>query len=345
MVFELTDSLISDEIFTKADYRRSLYNLFLGFEEGNLLLSMSPRLLDFLDDERLDDSLSRRVVNYLQNRAMGHYEVLWQIRIVLKDPDSNNREIALPFFKNTSAIQPPILLCEHLNDTRFYFALCQEFFGVSFINTKNGQGAGGSAVAESLEQIVKGGDRFCLCIVDSDKKCADDIDGGTYKAILNKHLTPQPFYSVYKLNVHEIENLIPFCLIDSFIKEEQPRKFAKRLKLIDNNGDLLKYYDVKDGIKRIAIAKNPRFRSFAETVYNRLKKRSDKKTFDMFLSSIKDKTVFPHLCPGALDRFLEIDTARSGPRFVYCDYLRDEWLSIKDYIVTFLCARSDDPIN
>ena len=341
MVFELTDSLINESVVNTKDIRDSLHNLFLGYEEGNLILSLSPDLLNFLDS-RLTDSLSKRVINYLKNKALARYDVLWNTKIVLDNPNYENHELSIRFFRKSSTVQPPILLCENLRDTRFYFALCKEYFGIEFINTKRVLGGGGSATADSLESIVNLFDCFCLCIVDSDMKYPGSEDGGTYRAIQNKNLLPNPTFYVYKLNVHEIENLIPLDSICQHIKDRKGRLFAKKLKWADKDGDILKYYDIKNGIELETIQKDELYRNFAEMIYARLGKRP---SFNKYLSTIRDGQVFRHLCPGIVDAILKPITRRNEPRFIYCDYLREEWDSIQKFIVTFFCARNDDPIN
>ena len=346
MVFELTDSLIDERVIKSKVHKDSLHNLFLGFEEGNLILSMSPDLLNFLGNG-LDDTLSKRVINRLQNSVLAHYDVLWQTKVVLDNPDSDNHELSIDFFRNSSAIQPPILLCENLNDTRFYFALCEEFLGIDIINTKNGQGGGGSSTADNLEQIVNNKDRFCLCIVDSDVKYPGCEDGGTYAAILNKKMDPHPSYEVCKLAVHEIENLVPKKIIGKHIKGKRNREFSKRLMDVDDNGDILKYYDIKDGIKLSVIKNHAGYYQFASNLFERLKKPNGRQSFEEYLAILNRKKcdeVFAPLSPGILETFLNIDV-RYNERFVYCDYLREEWDRIKSIIVTFFCARQEDPIN
>lgn len=346
MVFELTDSLIDRSVLDSKSHRDSLHNLFLGFEEGNLILSLSPELLDFLD-AGLDDTLSKRVINRLQHSVFAHYNVLWQTKVVLKNPNTDNHELSIDFFKNSSTIQPPTLLCENLNDTQFYFALCEEYFGVDYLNKKNARGGGGSSTADNLEQIVNNKDSFCLCIVDSDIKYPGSGNGGTYDAIVNKGLIPYPTYEVFKLFVHEIENLIPIEIIGKHIKKKDDRVFSKRLKAIDKGGDVLKYYDIKEGIKLSAINVLPGYYQFAKMVFDRLKKPTDHTSFEEYLADLSRKKinqVFAPLNPGILDTFLALDL-RYHKRFVYCDYLRDDWDKIKEVIVTFFCARPADPIN
>ena len=296
MVFELTDTLINEVVVNDADNVRSLYNLFWGYEEGNLLLVASPELLDFLK-MNLHDRFFQRIINHLQNTILVHYHVLWQTKIVLDNPDQDNHEIAINFFKNTSAIQPPILLCENLDDTRFYSALCKEYFGDIYINTKNGLGGGGSTVADNLENIINNNDRFCLCVVDSDIKYDGAPEGGTYKAIQNKKLKPNSTYDICKLNVHEIENLIPIDKVIQFIKNKRVRQFAQRLKNIDNTGDILFFYDIKDGISKKSIERDCNYYKFANKIYQRLQKPSCNITFDQYFASIRQDHVFVPLCP------------------------------------------------
>ena len=345
MVFELTDTLIDNNVLNHKVFRDALHNLFLGYEEGNLILSLSPDLLDFLD-KGLTDTLSKRVIYKLQHSVFAHYDVLWQTKVVLDNPDTNNHELPIDFFKNSSAIQPPILLCENLDDTKFYFALCEEYYGINYLNTRNGQGGGGSSTADNFEQIVNKRDKICLCIVDSDIKFPGSDDGGTYGAIRNKNIEPYPSHSVYKLQVHEIENLIPIEIIRKHVNDENNRHFCKLLKSIDKNGDILHYYDFKDGIKLSAIRKHPKYYTFAQGIYDKLNGTSTSVSFEDYLKSLERKKcdhVFAPLCPGILDKFLSLDI-KYHERYIYCDYLRAEWDRIKQIMVTFFCARQDVPL-
>ena len=346
MVFELTDTLMNEAVVNDADRRRSLSNLFIGYEEGSLLLSASPELLDYLS-ENLKDSFSQRIINHLQHKVLAHFNVMWQTRVVLENPNVNNHEISIDFFRRSSSIQPPTVLCENLDDTKFYFSLCKEYFGEAYINTTNGRGAGGSSIADELEDIINKNDRFCLCIVDSDIKYPNAPVGGTFKSIINKHLVPSPTYAVCKLNVHEIENLIPIQEISPHIKDNGVRKFAGHLSRIDNQGDVLFYYDIKEGIKLSMIQGNPDYYSYASLIYHRLNPRTNQTAFNLYIQSLSSKNkecVFPPLCPGALGAFLRRNPQRKH-RFVYCDYLRNEWGRVKEHIVTFLCCRQNEPIN
>jgi len=343
MVFELTDTLISDIVNDDYEIRMALSNLFYGYEEGTLLLSASPELLEYLygvfDEQRI-----HRIINYLKKKALVEYDVLWQTKVVLKNADLSCHEVPISFFSKTSAIQPPYLLCENLRDTKFFIQLCKEYFYDKYINTKNTIGGGGSGVADCLESIVNRNDSFCLCIVDSDIKYPGAVDGGTYKAICEKHLCPNSTYYIYKLGAHEIENLIPINYICQNIKDKEARKFAKRLKDIDNNGDVLLFYDIKDGIQRKSIDADTKYKQFAQTIYNRLNGSHRTKSFDDYIYSKGKKTnIFPQLCPSILDTFIN-DKGVKAREFTYCEYLRVEWSMVRKLVITFLCSRQNNPI-
>ena len=152
---------------------------------------------------------------------------------------------------------------------------------------------------------------------------------------------------MFKLAVHEIENLIPIIIIGKHIKDPRERELSRRLMEVDNNGDVLKYYDIKEGIKLSAIRRKNGYYRFAKDLFERLKKPNDRQSFEGHLAILDRKkcdAVFAPLCPGILETILRIDV-RYNDRFAYCDYLREEWDRIREIIVTFFCARQTDPIN
>lgn len=321
---------------------QGLSNLLKGYEEGNLVLMASYELCEFFVHV-LKNERDKVVMNYLGNHNAFSYSTNWNTVVVIKDADPQKHEIEISFFDSTSKIQPPTLLCENLNDSQFYYKLCSYLSGNSEnINGKNIRGGGGSTLADELENIVLHNDSFCLAIVDSDEKYPNCPSGGTYKAVMDKTLDLGANNFIYKINVHEIENLVPSSyLLGCTRKNKKSNRFVQKILSLSNKDEILKYYDIKDGISFSAIQSNPEYYAFAEMIYNSFLPKNHKEEFKNYLCKMK-KTgyVFPSINSKLLEYFL------NKPDFSKSDYyLQQEYKNIKNIVFTFLCSRVDDPIN
>lgn len=316
--------------------------LLQGYEEGNLILTASYELWDFFSPILLDDRC-RKIIHYLEAHNSFTYPTMWNTIVVLQDADPLKHEIDITFFNHSSKIQPPILLCENLNDAKFYFKLCGFYLGKpDMINGTNLRGGGGASIAGELEQIVKENNTFVISIVDSDVKYPKCPDGGTYFAIKNKHLPESANMTVFKINVHEVENLIPFSFVRNHVKKDnKAAAFLKKLAQLQNRADIMRYYDIKLGICRSAIDGNPDYYDFAEMIFNSIASRKEKDGFIKYVKKIPAKgNVFPAIKKNLLDSFI------CSPNFSNIDYYLDsEYSNISNIVFTFLCSRVNDPIN
>lgn len=186
----------------------------------------------------------------------------------------------LPAFLDNKAVIVPVsqaaqsnmkvhcaLVCEHLDDCRFYTALgwryCndQKISGIN-ISFSNELG-GGSSIGVVLEKCVSEDKKFSIGICDADirfgktKTCKMDIPkGATYRSFVGcvrqlSRMRGLPPYAALYPNVHEIENLIPTEIIEE-ISRGNPT-IAQGLEVLRKiggirGGEPALYYDFKDGI-------------------------------------------------------------------------------------------------
>lgn len=103
---------------------------------------------------------------------------------------------------------------------------------------------GGDTICKVMEKEIELKEHFCLAIVDSDKKYIDCGYGETCKK-LKRVMERKPFNCfMYNMeNVREIENLIPYKVIESCADYKSNP--------IVNNGITfdMSYFDMKDGLK------------------------------------------------------------------------------------------------
>lgn len=162
-----------------------------------------------------------------------------------------------------------ILLGESLYDCNFYRLLASRFM---YLNRKTIRGVrislsdeigGGDSINQSLEKCIRNNYNITFCLIDSDKKydrstkygaepargkTAQKLDRSSAK-LIDEGLGN--LFDLYCLEVHEVENLIPFSVLDavanSTIKEMLPGiAYLKKLKAA-NLTDAILFYDFKKG--------------------------------------------------------------------------------------------------
>lgn len=172
----------------------------------------------------------------------------------IKRDDQTIIQVPLSFFEDSEMIQTTILLCENQEDTEFYeiigrvYCHRKKLNNVSFKFTP--QGGGGSTIASEYESIQSRQNRFCLCIVDSDKLSPHSSEGKTAKGLLEKHDLNSTKTELYILNAREAENLIPYSSLLSLLSKD-PNKRNQYQDLRNNNSlvssKIRLYIDIKDG--------------------------------------------------------------------------------------------------
>ncbi len=159
------------------------------------------------------------------------------------------------------------LIGENLDDCRFYRLLASWYLkknnikGIS-ISFEDEQG-GGATTNKVFENCVLINHTPALCVVDTDVKfyktkkypqvpamgeTAKKVDE-TFNSL--KATTTPPIYDVIFIPVHEIENLIPSCIITQLSPDPKKMKvFLKALQTVRGDNPIL-YYDFKEGDKKL----------------------------------------------------------------------------------------------
>lgn len=346
MLLNLDDSLLETENTLKDRVIVCVTNILIGFYEANILVQASDEIYDHYEPLIKDDRAMRALV-YLKANNSYAYEIE-PFNIVnkdLKNVDVLHKEISIFFFEQTISIQKAIILGENGNDVSYYIFMANVFFPNIRISCEKMSG-GGSTTSEIFAYIQKQNNRFCLVIADSDMKYPDAPLGGTAKAIEKVWNKKRVHLDVYRLSVHEAENLLPL----SFVKEKAKNNknaidFFKRIEKSDSFNNIWRCYDIKKGIKVEDIESSADYYSFAEKVY--LEVYGVKQSFEKYISQLKfykRKQVMPPIRSDVLDLFVHL---KDEEKMKYSIFLyQQECEEIAKKVIQFACSRpNDDPLN
>lgn len=123
---------------------------------------------------------------------------------------------------------------------------------------------GGSTIATVVKEIISESMRMFICILDSDKKYADQQSpGDTMKKVIEtvEDKMTNYNYDILPLEIHEVENLIPISVLEMVVTKkclnEEALKFMKRLIKNDSSScSPVFFFDLKKGIPANKIVKD-----------------------------------------------------------------------------------------
>lgn len=282
MLFYLDDSLLAA---LKGENRhmavRAIHQIMEAWHKGDHLVLADRVLIEEVlrekyfedNDSRLFKSLEIRLpqMGSLRNfksfvQVVGE-ELKWEIY------ENNGYKIIQIGFGNiikSHLTDQPLLLVENIRDESVYRKIAQ----ASLFRKRNNVSlsylpvsGGGGAIFECYAQYQLKKDRFCLCIVDSDKKYPGDSSRGTADKLLKTHqLNYESAFQcvtcdVYEIPAHEIENLIPTNIYEEIIhgNKERAKLVIWMEKLEKRDPESRLYIDIKKGFSfRDHIASLPR---------------------------------------------------------------------------------------
>lgn len=277
MIFELINeeqANWSDESLLDA-----LENLLKAFAEKQHIVIAPSSLLDKIIK---NEDFSRKVRNIAAYAKQTVRElkaliksdhVSTYIRIDLSNEDKfeiveENQKTVLEsgfaFFKNSSATQSTSILGEDLNDARFYIYIGNFYIkNNSILNKfalKHSCCHGGGSQTAKIYNNILAENKFCYCIVDSDKKHPHSSRGETCKAFFGnindfKEFFFEKFGQVRILDAHEVESIIPINVLDEIIENRGSSKdqklTIKRLqRMIQKDSNIRLFLDHKKGLTR-----------------------------------------------------------------------------------------------
>ena len=294
----------------------------------------SSALCGYISANHLAEGVRQKAaLNHLLNNNGYCPNVLWHIRIVLENAEVEKHELDISFFGKTESIQPTFMLCENLEDIRFYLKQTKYYHPDSPMVVNEYHGGGGTTV--DVFKVLKRRNIVCLVILDSDIKFPGCEKGETASRCVNNYQDKCTNIEVKVLPVHEAENLVPISFMLKNTDADGVR-FLTRLKK-KKYTEALVYYDVKEGISKEKTNEFKDYKEFAKTMYEKLYTRNK---FEAYYRLIKKNAlVFPKLNKDMLSLY------NSNSVFGMNDELESYRKEIADLVFTFLCCRGADPIN
>lgn len=235
---------------------------------------------------------------------------------------------------------PCTLIGENLHDCEFYRMLAERYIVINHIRGTSiachFESGGGNTTNKIYEKCIKEDKVLTICIVDSDKKYFETrlypnqpSKGDTVNQLIKTHenlikeISPST-YAYYCIPTHEVENLIPLCVLENMPKNKIKEGINSLKKLLNNkNYDAILVYDLKKGEQSCSHA--PQIAYWKEVG-----------------NKIHDNT-FPKVGDDLLEPALELMRDQSNEKcyfekIVLDDYLKKIWGEIEKFVFSWCCA-------
>lgn len=262
----ILDSSLIDGINTNGDIVSALDLIAHSRRLGKHIVFAKREVLKFLVTCNLLSEISRRVYQKIYNELPTLFylkKIHFSVEVVLDDVleliERDNSKIiraCVKYFSDFSILTETILLSENHDDLIFYKRLASAYIKWNDIGNicirYDARSGGGHTTARDFENLQSSRQRFCLCILDSDKKTPNLDRGDTAKSVLKINDSKQPLCDIYILNVREIENLIPSSVYrEVYVDDVNKLTAINFIETIDNSpyNEIRKYLDIKEGLK------------------------------------------------------------------------------------------------
>lgn len=262
-------------------------------------------------------------------------------------------QIAYTAFEDTKSTQECNLISEDFNDCKFYRHVLEHYKKWNRINIScrfNEVSGAGDRTVDNVLNCVINNKQISLCIVDSDRKYPQQsISPNTTCGKCMRIGKKIPTYLFLVLNVQEIENLVPFNVIDhmTWYDENRGNKEAfDHLRFNAKSEYVLPYFDIKNGIVNDEMLRtNKDYRHFVMVCYYLHPVLASNGNYDVYLNSLEDMAViYPHLIKNLLKNYLE--HLKENPHFdvELLEYQTEEWKRIGKSMLNMGCSRNMEAI-
>lgn len=255
---------------------------------------------------------------------------------------------SVDMFQTTSSCQKSIVLGENSTDVDLFNLILKWYLVKESIsvNTEFDKESGGGTTTKEVLKTKLDASKIILAIIDSDVKYPGCKIGDTLKDCKSMLFRQCYAFKLHSLDVHEIENLLPFSFIDHpqmFHAEVALNKMKFDL-IRSNNPELLKYFDVKKGIKKNALFDSEeKYRDFAKECCSCDTTITD---FNAHVDSsvLNNKVIFPGIESKIMRKALDHPNNKDRFSFDLYDFQNVEWQNIGQLMLDFTCARNKESI-
>lgn len=207
------------------------------------------RFADAIMQRQFEFSNLQNIVNFYVEVHFGEIET----EIVKLDQTREKLSMNHKQFIDSNITQKTVILCEDLTDSKLY-ELFSYYFSqqnkLQILKTNfEAQNGGGANTKRNFDSISQSG-KFCLCIIDNDKKHPHGQQGETSKKFNGIKYLNQSM--VYVIDAHEAESMIPLKIIsDIIIDDKYPSDtidaFDMIKEMVEFEPTTKDYFDHKNG--------------------------------------------------------------------------------------------------
>lgn len=181
--------------------------------------------------------------------------------VVIVNSSTGITEIVCSYrlFSTSGSALSPTLLSENRRDCNFYHAIGSMYAKKRFskqvkVKLEHLSGAGSECITEYGLKFDN--DKFCICIVDNDKKHPDKGEGETSSHFKRVDRIIRNTTEIYVLDVREVESLIPANILLNVITDKKLGYGASSISHYDqivaleaqSNNTFRQYFDHKEGL-------------------------------------------------------------------------------------------------
>lgn len=365
MFIHLDDSLLvkeTDPIYDNVV--RAVRNLALAaFESKHILYGDYDVIVamrkHFRYDHDIWDVFNR--IYQLYSRMGCPMEISYYLKVVKEDGvegvDEDGKrygQIAYTAFEDTRSMQECNLISEDYNDCEFYKRVLDYYKKINGIKIScrfHDVSGSGDRTIENVKNCVHTNKQVSICIVDTDKKYPTQSLNKKKPCYQCQRIGVNiPIYWFVMLEVQEIENLVPFNVMDKLVWNDENRENKTSFDSLRHNAKseyVLPYFDIKNGIVNDELLRtDPYYRDYVKVCYYLHPKLSLKTDFNGYVATLKDKEVlFPHLRKGLLKAYLEY--VKTTPLFTIelMEFQQKEWDKIGKAMLNMGCSRNTEAMT
>lgn len=354
MFFILSDELMVESTHNKYKYvMRAVKIIANSVFESKHLLSGSIKVLTYFKEHFKNDEDLYCLFNFLiQNYYSTSYDFIKRrveivINVTKVQRDEEGYEIyqsAIDDYQDTSFCQKAILIGEDLNDCKIYDFILKWYIKENKLNINyafDHENGGGRNTFKVIYKNING-KKICLSILDTDRKYPKAEIGQTLKKCKGFLRIKNPKAKIIELDLHEIENLLPFDFLD---KEKFDGELATKKEKFDllrkNDPELLKFFDIKNGIKKKDIKNNKEYKDFARKC---CKCDESINNFEEYYENLSDEDyVYLPLC--RIYKKIENDLEKDYTELNLLEFQKKEWDKLGKNLLEFGCARNQEALN
>jgi len=356
MLFKLTNELIDEGILNskKEKVVRAIENILRSVWESKHLMTAEIDVIIALKNIITNPDCLSVLIDFENNYAFKNYDnIKYFVEIVASENtmqyetenDAQKLVLSIDYFQKSDLVSKTIILCEDEQDSLFFEQIARFFCLNHNININlsySEENGGGVNTHKSFQKHIDKSEKFCLCFADTDKKYPTDSIKETLHKLRSCN-NPKHFCKLIELEVHEIENLLPFNYLE-LIKNDSIIQLngVAFINTIYQSHDscFLQFLDIKKGIKVKEVKNNPDYFNFTKILYSYCNNQHNIND----IHSLNDEIVLiPPVGKVIKVALSNLAIFNNSPQLL--SFQNSEWNKIGSVFTFWTCARIDELLN